>query len=109
MYHTLISRKSTNYKEEIHNFRNYKDSILNITYNMLRDNSHKKYQHYYLYEKAFMIFSQEIVSIHDEINYEQPIVDICNTILEHDKSIIFSKKNNKSVLEYMKKKTNIIK
>lgn len=103
MYHNIISRKSS-HKKELHDFCEHRDSILNITYNMLKDKSHEKYQHYYLYEKAFISFSQEILSVQEEINYKQPILDISNHVFEGDKTILFNEKSKKSVLEMMKKK-----
>jgi hypothetical protein len=106
MYHNMISRKSLSHKEELYDFREHRDSILNITYNMLKDKSNEKYQHYYLYEKAFIAFSQEILCIQEEINYKQPILDISNDVFEDDKKILFSDKSKKSVLEMMKKRDN---
>ena len=106
MYHNIISRKSSSHKEELHDFCEHRDSILNITYNMLKYKSPEKYQYYYLYEKAFIAFSQEILSVQEEINYKQPILDISNHVFEYDKTILFSEKSKKSVLEMMKKKNN---
>ena len=105
MYHDYISRKIKPIKS-VYNFVKDKETLLQIVNQMFEPNAETLYPHYHVYKDIISDFTFQIISLDNQLNVKNVILDISDNFIDDFKEIILKEKS-KSILELLKNK-NII-